>query len=186
MIVCLPAAYQMFKHRHQQHASRSQTPSSGLNTANGDGSGCGSCQQHHHHHLNENLAKSKAFDGGGGGGKMTRRRHSISIDTTTAGGGSKSWDDSSTIASPRNFLSSSSGGGGAAATDSDTIELSPTRPNMLPDEHQCVCGRAKLRPGEYLGLSERYMASQDVSVTITNPSGEGTTTLSPEKARYYI
>lgn len=168
MIASLPAAYQMFK-RRRQHEPGPQS-STATNTAAGGfggGSCAGCCQDHHskNHMPTTNHSTPRGL----------RRRHSISIDTTTAG---KCSDDS--IISPRSFLAPS-------VDDSDAIELtSPLKSKTLLGHPECACGRAWPKPGEYLGVSERYMANQDVSVTITNASGEGTRTLSPEKARYYI
>lgn len=172
MIACLPAAYQMFKSRHQQGV-RPQSPSNTHNTSTASRGDTGTtlrtsgtcCGADHHH----TLPTSRGL------GRI-RRRHSMSGETMTAG---KSYDDS--LMSPRSFMTTTH------VDDSDTIELaSPTRMRMLPDSPECSCGRPRPRPGEYLGVSERFMANQDVSVTISNPSGQGTTTLSPEKARYYI
>lgn len=171
MIASLPAAYQMFKRR--VHHPSPLPPSSAETVANTSAEGC--CGGHHHHHHPIPTPTSRL-----------RRRHSISIDISTVPG--KAYDDS--MISPRSF------GPAPSIDDGDTIELASPIRSQFPGSgseahHQCSCGRpwprqGQPRPGEYLGLSERFMASQDVSVTIRNPSGEGTTTMSPEKARYYI
>lgn len=174
MIVCLPAAYRLFKRGHQQ-SPLPQAPGNPYGNCPPSGGGFGTasatqacCEREHH-------CTARATTPGCQG--RTRRRHSMSVDTRIAG---KLLDDS--IISPRSFVTS------PTADDSDAIELaSPTRARMFPDSSECTCGRPGLRPGEYLGVSERYiLTNQDVSVTISDPSGEGTTVLSPDKARYYI
>lgn len=174
MIASLPAAYQMFK-CHRQQPSRPQSPPGAAPATGGAAGRCAGCCDGDHNGRNLMIKTSSTP------GRGLRRRHSISIDTSTAGKCSAD----STI-SPRSFMTATVG------DDSDTIELaSPTRAaaqinHHLPCSPECACGRAWPKPGEYLGMSERCMASQDVSVRIPNSSGEGTTTLSPEKARYYI